>query len=147
MIDIHFPIEVFFDSDVIMAGSGSTSGASHLLLQLAEAGIIEGSISRQVVRECRKNIKDKLPEALTVFDKIISRSVTINNHPSPQLVSDLKGQAHPKDIPILASAVEAQARFLLTFNIRHYNPSPRTRIEIIKPGDLLEKIREYFRLI
>lgn len=147
MTDINFPIKVFFDSDVMIAGSGSTSGASHLLLQLAEAGIIEGIISRQVVWECRRNIRNKLPQALPIFDKIISCSVKIKNHPSPQIIFDLKGQAHPKDISILASAVETQARFLLTFNIKHYNPSPQMRIEIIRPGDLLEKIRGYFRLI
>jgi predicted nucleic acid-binding protein len=147
MTEIKFPIKIFFDSDVMIAGSGSSSGASHFLLQLAEAGIIEGIISKQVVLECRRNIKNKLPEALPIFDKIISRSVSIRNHPSLQTISDLKGQAHPKDISILASAIEVQAQFFLTFNIKHYNPSPQTRLEIIKPGELLERIRGTFRLI
>ena len=71
----------------------------------------------------------------------------IRNHPFPLTVSDLKGQAHPKDISILASAIEVQARFLLTFNIKHYNPSPQMRLEIIKPGELLKKIRGTLRLI
>ena len=147
MTEIKYPIRIFFDSDVMIAGSASSSGASHFLLQLAEAGIIEGIISKQVVLECRRNIKNKLPDALSIFDKILSRSVSIRNHPSPKTISDLKGQAHPKDISILASAIEVKARFLLTFNIKHYNLSPQMSIEIIKPGELLKKIRETLQLI
>jgi hypothetical protein len=36
---------VFFDSDVMIAGSASASGASFALLHLAELGLIKGYVS------------------------------------------------------------------------------------------------------
>jgi predicted nucleic acid-binding protein len=42
-----FPLPVFFDSDVMIAGSVSTHGASFALLQLAELGLIKGTISER----------------------------------------------------------------------------------------------------
>ena len=143
MTEISFPLAVFFDSDVMIAGSASTTGASHILLQLSEVGIIRGIISHQVLEECRRNLKIKLPESGPVFEEIVSRSIKVRkNSPVPAL-SSLKGQAHPKDIPILAAALKSGARFLVSFNVKHYHPSPETGIEIIRPGELLREIREY----
>ena len=143
MTAISFPLAVFFDSDVMIAGSASTTGASHLLLQLSEVGIIRGVISRRVLEECGKKLRIKLPEAQPLFDEIISRSVRVAKNAGGPLLLSLKGQAHPKDIPILAAALKSGARFLVTFNVKHYHPSPATVIEIIRPGELLREIREY----
>lgn len=143
MIGISFPLVVFFDSDVMIAGSASTTGASHLLLQLSEVGIIRGIISRQVQEECRKNLKIKLAESQPLFNELISRCVKVVKNPGGSLLFSLKGQAHPKDIPILAAALKSGARFLVTFNVKHYRSSSTTGIKIVKPGGLLREIREY----
>ncbi len=145
MTDLTLPVTVFFDSDVMIAGSASTTGASHMLLKLSEISIIKGIISRQVAEECRKNIRVKLPTALPVFNEIISRSVIIKRNPSPGFLSSIDGQAHPKDLPILAAALKSGAHFLVTFNVKDYFPVRSTGIEIIKPGNLLQEIREYYR--
>lgn len=56
--------KVFFDSDALVAASASRQGADFILLQLSELGLIQGFISQKVGDECRKNLHNKLPEAL-----------------------------------------------------------------------------------
>jgi predicted nucleic acid-binding protein len=138
---ISLPVTVFFDSDAMIAGSASTAGASFALLQFAELGFIHGVISKQVLEECRKNLFEKLPEAVLPFEKIVERCVTVNSPPSPRFVSVASSQAKAKDIGILASALEADARFLVTFNTKDYRPSDTGQIEVITPGELLFRIR------
>lgn len=142
MTALNFPIRVFFDSDVVIAGSASSSGASYLLLQLSELGLIRGIVSGQVLDECRRNIKAKLPAALPIFNKVIERALQIQPNPSQRWLSKVANQAHPKDIPILAAALRAKALFLVTFNVKDYKPLASLGIGIVQPGEMLQNIRE-----
>ena len=60
---------VFIDTDVLIAGSYSTTGASYIILHLSDLTIIEGLISQQVRVEAERNLQDKLPNALPIFRK------------------------------------------------------------------------------
>lgn len=136
------PLRVFFDSDVIIAGSFSKTGAGHILLQLAEVGIIQGYISEQVVQECTRNIRKKLPEALPAFQSILDESflaVVVPVDPA-QAGEKARGQADDKDVPILAAALEARADVLVTFNTKDYFPH-ESPPKILSPGDLLKAIQ------
>jgi hypothetical protein len=44
----------------------------------------------------------------------------------------------PKDAPILAAAIAADCRWLLTFNVRDYQTE---RIRVSQPGPFLEELR------
>ena len=141
-MELYFPVRVFFDSDVMIAGSASASGASFALLQLAELGLIKGYVSVQVLEECRRNLAEKLPDAIVPFEKIVERCVTVRTKvPDKDSLSLLSNQAHKKDVSILASALETKARFLVTFNVRHYWPHKTARLEVLTPGELLSRIR------
>ncbi len=50
--------------------------------------------------------------------------------------------AHPKDRPILASAVLNRADALLTFNLKHFYPDASAAIKICKPADFLHEVRK-----
>lgn len=142
MKDLNFPVPVFFDSDVMIAGSASASGASFALLQLAELGLIIGHISVQVLEECRRNLAKKLPSAIPPFEKIVQRCVTVRRKlPGEDSLCLASNQADKKDVPILASALEAEACFLITFNVKDYWPANATRLEVLTPGELLSRIR------
>jgi predicted nucleic acid-binding protein len=137
-----FPVTVFFDSDVMIAGSASASGASFALLHLAELGLIKGYVSSQVLEECRRNLAEKLPDAVVPFEKIVERCVTVwTASPDEYLLSLASNQAEKKDVSILASALETKARFLVTFNVKHYWTNSTAKIEILTPGELLSRIR------
>lgn len=142
MKDLNFPLPVFFDSDVMIAGSASASGASFALLQLAELGLIKGYVSVQVLEECRRNLAKKLPGAIDPFENIVERCVSITTTPPDKTsLSLVSNQAHKKDVSILASAFETKSRFLVTFNVKDYWPADTTGIEISTPGELLSCIR------
>jgi len=136
------PLNVFFDSDVIIAGSFSKTGASHILLQLAEVGVIQGYISEQIIQECTRNIRKKLPEALSVFQFMLDASflnVVVQVDPT-QAGEKARGQANDKDVPILAAALKARADVLVTFNTKDYFPH-ESPLKILTPGDLLKDIQ------
>jgi len=134
-------LKIFFDSDALIAGSASQEGASYLLLQLCELKIINGITSSQVIEECRKNIQQKLPEAISLFAQIVKETLQVLPNPCKEELKKYQGMAHPKDLPILVAAITNDAKFLITFNVKHYYPTSVFKIQIIKPGELLQKIK------
>lgn len=133
---------VFLDADVIFAGAASPTehGASHVILRLGEITLIECVTSTQVVTEVERNLEEKLPSKLPELRLIISRSLRIVPDPEPEELSPYKGQADPRDLPILVAALKHNCHFLLTFNTRHYTPTA-TRITVQRPGDFLTTLR------
>ena len=53
--------KLLVDADVLIAGSVSTSGASHIILQLSKLTIIECITSKQAQTEAERNLMEKLP--------------------------------------------------------------------------------------
>lgn len=136
---------VFFDANVIIAGSMSRSGASRALMYLAEAGIFRVIVSRLVLDEIERNLRDKLPAALPYMAEFLA-------HIAPEIVPDPPaGQfarwlehIEAKDAPILEAAVAAGVDYLLTLNSRDFTPAvaAATGLAIMRPGELIERIRE-----
>lgn len=134
-------LKVFFDADALIAGSASNTGASFVLLQLCELGMLHGITSHQVVSECVRNIQNKLPEALPYFEKIIQSAIEVVDDPSRSSLADFAKMAHEKDLPILVSAIDNGVGFLVTFNVKHYRVAPPCTVIICRPGELLSRIR------
>jgi predicted nucleic acid-binding protein len=111
---------VFLDADVLIAGSASTTGASHLLLRLAEAGALEAVTSRQAVQEADRNLLAKLPAAVPAFRAILSSAVRVVADPSPRAAAGFAGQADTDDLPILAAADSSGCDYLEAISQPHY---------------------------
>ena len=135
------PLKLFFDADTLIAGSASQTGASFLLLQLCEIRILRGLTCRQVVSECRRNLTKKLPRAVPIFDEIIKRALEIKKNPTLDEQKKYRHMAHPKDLPILTSAIKSRADYLITFNTKHFFPDRGHQLTILEPGEMLQKIR------
>ena len=135
------PVKIFFDADALIAGSASQTGALFLLLQLCEIGILHGLTCRQVFAECRRNLIKKLPQAEPIFNEIIKRALKIKNNPTLEEQKKYRRMAHPKDLPILTSAIKSRADYLVTFNTRHYFPVRESNLAVLQPGEMLQKIR------
>jgi predicted nucleic acid-binding protein len=140
-VGAYEPIRIFFDADALIAGSASQAGASFLLLQLCELGLIKGLTCNQVIEECQRNIRHKLPQAEGTFNKIVEHSLEVFADPNPQEIGKYMSMAHSKDVRILAAAIEAKASYLVTFNTGHFSPDPIFELIVSKPGELLQKIR------
>ena len=133
---------IFFDADALIAGAASRSGASFVLLQLCELGLLQGLTCTQVISECRKNLQLKLPQAVPVFETLVERTLTVHRNPTGKELEDYPNMADPKDLPILVAAILQNADYLVTFNTRHFFPDPATGLTVCKPGELLQTIRQ-----
>lgn len=132
---------VFFDADVLIAGSASTSGASHLLLRLSEAGVIRGFTCAQALREVERNLTSKLPLALPVFRALLTAAqVRVARDPAVDPAGGLLPTVHPDDAPILMAAANCECHYLATFNLRHYR-GHGLGVSVLRPGDILERIK------
>jgi len=135
------PKKIFFDADALIAGSASQTGASFLLLQLCEIRILTGLTCQQIVAECRRNLRKKLPQAEPIFNEIVEHSLEIKKNPTLDEQNKYRSMAHPKDLPILTSAITNRADYLITFNTKHFFPDRDHQLTILQPGELLQKIR------
>ena len=135
------PKKIFFDADAFIAGSASQTGASFLLLQLCEIRILTGLTCQQVVAECRRNLRKKLPQAEPIFNEIVEHSLEIKKNPTLDEQNKYRHMAHPKDLPILTSAITNRADYLITFNTKHFFPDRDHQLTVFQPGEMLQKIR------
>ena len=133
---------VFFDADVLFAGSVSITGASHILLRLSELTLLDGITSEQAVTEAARNLSRKLPQYASTLRALVASAVEIIPDPSFDALRPYLPEADLKDVPILAAACIQGADYLVTFNSRDYWPRQDRHIEVSSAGDLLLKIRE-----
>lgn len=134
-------IRVFIDSDVLIAGSASTSGASHIVLQLSDLTLIKGITSSKVKEESERNLYNKLPQALPACREILNNALQVVSNPDSDVLESYSDLAHPKDVAIISCAIEQNCNFLLTFNTSDYYAGKHA-IEVCPPGQFLEKIRD-----
>ena len=133
---------IFVDADVLFAGSASPNenSASLVLLRMAEITLIEAIVSKQVLVEAERNLREKIPSALPAFELLVSRCLREVPDPFADEIKALNGLVDPEDAPILAAAIREECPYLATFNLRHYQPGVKT-IVVLKPGDLVQQIR------
>lgn len=134
-------LRLCMDADALFAGAASVSGASHVVLQLGELGIIEVGVPEQARVEAERNLASKLPAALPAFRTLVDACTTPLAMATPATSRRLarQGEADVMDPPILAAALAADCRWLITFNVRDY---PTDRIRVLEPGPFLEELRE-----
>ena len=136
------PLRIFVDADALLAGSASATGASHLILQLGELGLIRAVACQQVRREVARNLETKLPAALPAFGLLADAAIQWVDDPAPEELRPWLGLADPKDLPILVAAIRQRCAYLVTVNTRHYRPEAQA-IRVEKPGDFLLHLREH----
>ena len=141
-------INLFLDSSALFAGIVSSTGASRVLLLLAESDKIALTISEQVVAETERAIARKAPRALTDLRKaILATKARIVHDPSPaEVKAALQLISHPPDVPILLAAMKAKVDYLVTLNRLHFLDDPQVAIKaglrIGTPGDALGWVRK-----
>ena len=135
---------IFVDADVVFAGAAAPSehGASHVVLLMGEITLIDCVTSEQVVTEVERNLAEKLPAKLPEFHLLANRSLRIVGDPHPDDLAPLRGQADPKDLPILVAALRERCPYLLTFNVRHFTPASDL-IKVLRPGEFLMIVRSF----
>ena len=140
--------KAFVDADVIFAGAAAPTehGASHVVLRMGEITLIDCVSSEQAVQEVERNLAAKIPEKLPDFHLLVSRSLRIIDDPQPGDLTAYKGQADPKDLPILVAALNEGCSYLLTFNVRHFNPAS-SKIIVQPPSGFLLTVRSLLGML
>lgn len=132
-------LRVFFDADVIIAGSASSEGASHALLQVAELRLIEGWTTPRVLEEVRRNLWQKLPQALPIFDALWPHCLQISADAEHAALDRVAEYAHVKDRHVAAAALQIPTQWLVTFNGRHFYAPPG--LVVLRPQDAMHQLR------
>jgi hypothetical protein len=131
------------DADVLFAGAASPNehGASLVILRMAEITLIEALASQQVVTEAERSLAEKLPGALPAYRLLVDRCLRIVPDPLPADLQPYRGLADPQDLPILVAALRESCPWLITFNVRHYQPG-HPDVTAVRPGELLFRLRD-----
>jgi hypothetical protein len=134
----------FVDADVLFAGAAAPSehGASLTILRMAEITLIEALTCQQAIVEAERNLAAKLPVALPAFRLIVSRCLQIVSDPTPEALAPHAGRADPEDLPILVSALREGCPWLVSFNLRHFQPGVPA-VTVLRPGDFVLRVRDH----
>ena len=115
-------MRLFVDASVLIAAAASPEGGSALLVEICRAKKASALLTRLVLREAERNIRDKLDErALLRFYELIA-DLEAEIIPFPA-AADLEAAAEvvdAKDAHVLAGARAGQATHLVTLDRKHF---------------------------
>ena len=133
---------VFVDADALFAGAASPTehGASLVVLRMAEITLIDAVASQQVITEAERNLAEYLPVALPAFRLIVRRCLRVVPDPTPGDLVPHAGLADPKDLPLLVAAMREECEWLVTFNVRHFQPG-HPSVMVVRPGEFVQRVR------
>jgi predicted nucleic acid-binding protein len=109
----------FVDSSVLIAAAISTHGSARDLILEGLRGERPLYLSSLVLEETERNLRKKRPAVLPAFASfraVLTASVV---DPPAELVQQLAAAIQPKDAPIVAAALHAQAVYLATYDQKH----------------------------
>ena len=124
------------DADVLFTGAASPSeqGASLTILRMAEITLVKAVTPQQVITEAERNLTEKLPQALPAFRLLVHRCLTVAPDPLASDLAPCHSLADPKDLPVLVTALREACPWLVTFNVRDYQPG-HPDVRVIRPGE------------
>jgi hypothetical protein len=108
---------------------------------MAEITLLEAITCEQVIMETERNLQEKMPAALPAFHLLVSRCLRIVANPTPATLLPHIGQADPKGLPILVAAQCESCAWLVTFNVRHFQPG-FDGMTVLQPGDFILHVRD-----
>jgi len=141
-------IKVFIDTNVLIAGVNSVTGASATLLDLCEARGLEMVVSRQVLIEADRNFATKFPQLVGRFRQFMHNLAPLMvEDPTPESIKKAAAIVDRKDAPILAAAQNANVDFLITLDKKHFlNPKTRQKVmlKVVSPIEFLQSFERLF---
>lgn len=139
---------VFLDTNVLIAGLASTTGASAAIRSLGESEQLVMVLSRQVLVEADRVILQKFPQLLERHHAFIKNvEPLLADDPSAAAIEEASRVIDADDAAILAAAKHAAVDYLVTLNTRHFM-TPRARAffpsPIVTPAEFLEAFRAFW---
>ncbi len=138
---------LFFDASVLVAGAHSQAGGSALLLDACRLGGFTAQISSLVVLEASHVLERDFPRRSLVrfYDYLAGIGWQLVPVPPEEKLRAYASFIDPKDLHVLATAVEGESEFLLTLD-RKYILAAAEKVEqaglpikILTPGDFIQR--------
>jgi putative PIN family toxin of toxin-antitoxin system len=138
-------MDVVFDANVVVSGLRSSRGASFSLLQMIRTGnpAFRLHLSTAVVLEYEEVLlREFVPgrfcaDAISKFlDDLVAASTRHAQVKSLRPVS-----SDPDDDTLIELAITADVQAVITHNVRHFSKVPGFGIDLLTPGQLLQKYR------
>lgn len=133
------------DTDVLVAGLRSPTGASRRLLELLDEGHFEAVTSVSMMLEYEAVLKrpENLQAARLIENEIdeFLDSLALLVIPIPSFFLWRPALRDPADEHVLAAAINGQADAIVTFNVRHFiQAAGRFGIDVLRPGEALRRL-------
>ena len=110
-------LRVLLDSSVLFSAIYSNKGHARDLIVLAEQQQISLIISEYIYAEVRKNFQKKASDLVLLLDQFIQIvPIVVVKNPPKKLLKEVSLYVHPKDAPIVATAIDQVADFLVSFD-------------------------------
>ncbi|MBI4309241.1 MAG: putative toxin-antitoxin system toxin component, PIN family [Candidatus Omnitrophica bacterium] len=140
--------KVFLDTNVLIAGLVSRTGASAAILDLGEAEEIRIVISRHVLIEADRVFLAKFSPLIDRFRMFIKNlAPLLIDDPQPQAVREAGKVIEPDDAPILAAVKNEDIDYLVTLNTKHFKTAKARAYlstPILTPGEFLTAFRAFW---
>lgn len=135
--------KVFVDSDVIISSLISSTGAAYFLVNSKSLNLFISNLSLQEL----EIVIERLDINKSKFNDLIKRKLNIIKlkEKSENLKKKYRDYVtDPNDAHIIAGACEAKAKFLISYNIKHFKTDKIKRdfgIIVTIPANLLQYLR------
>jgi putative PIN family toxin of toxin-antitoxin system len=138
------PIQIVFDTNVLLSGLRSTRGASYKLLTILSDKRWQVNVSTALVleyEEILKREKDQLTLTLEEIDDFIDGICSLAN------LCDIfylwrPASRDPDDDFLIDLAVECQADFIITYNQKDLQAASLFSIKVVTPKEFLQQVGE-----
>lgn len=139
---------VFVDTNVLIAGVLSRTGASAAILDLGEAEELVLVVSQQVLVEADRTFVAKFPHLIARYRAFIKNlAPLLAADPTRAAIARAARIIHADDAPILAAAHQESLDYLVTLNTRHF-ATPQARaflsVPIATPAEFLHAFRAFW---
>lgn len=137
-------LKVFLDSNVLISGLFSDKGSPRIVLDLLslDLPLLSGATGEYNIVEIERNLLKKMPDVLPVYRRYLKiLNLEIVPLPLSKDIKKLSGQIADKDIPVLASAINNNADFLVTGDKKDFEKlKGKYPFKILSPSEFLDII-------
>ena len=113
-------MRVLLDANVLFSAAYQDQSRLLIFFELARAGIVQLTASAFAIEEARRNIALKRPDRLAAYERLIAGLALAPAPSNEHLATAHAVGLPPKDAPILAAALAAEADLLVTGDRTHF---------------------------
>lgn len=135
--------KVFFDSDVVISSFLSNKGAAHVLLKNVTIECLITDISQKEILRVAKKLSLSQENLITHVKSHFKQTGLLEK---PKLIKDKYRiyVSDENDAHVVHGAIKSKAKFILTYNNRHFNQEKIKNdldILVMTPGKFLQYLR------